>query len=91
MGAITLTIITMMAYDNVVRLTSVFVKTCEVFYKSIIAMIGLDALVVSDFLAIVSYGGWFVMIGSRIIFQRKMRLSKDNAPWIKCPRVTSVF
>ena len=63
LGAFTLTIITMMAYEDVVRLTSVFVETCEVSYNSIIAVIGMDALVIFDFLAIISLGGWFLVIG----------------------------
>ena len=52
MGLFSLSVITMMAYDDVARLTLLLVKTCEQLYSSIVSVIGLDALVIFDFLVI---------------------------------------
>ena len=52
MGLFSLSVITMMAYDDVAQLTLLLVKTCEQLYSSIVSVIGLDALVIFDFLVI---------------------------------------
>ena len=67
-------IITIIAYDNVTRFSGLFVSFCEWSYVLILSIIGFDALVVFDFLAILSLAGWFLIIGHNQIG----RLTKED-------------